>query len=66
MTIAKEVDLKDPVENLGAQMLRQAAVNTGEALVTLDARPARWAIAGIDMRELLSSAVSSSRRDQFE
>jgi chaperonin GroEL len=32
VTIAKEVDLKDPEENLGAQMLRQAAVNTGDAV----------------------------------
>jgi chaperonin GroEL len=32
MTIAEEVDLKDPEENLGAQMLRQAAVKTGEAV----------------------------------
>lgn len=30
VTIAKEFDLKDPEENLGAQMLRQAAVKTGE------------------------------------
>ena len=28
--IAKEFDLKDPEENLGAQMLRQAAEKTGE------------------------------------
>ena len=32
VTIAKELDLEDPEENLGAQMLRQAAVNTGEAV----------------------------------
>jgi chaperonin GroEL len=32
VTIAKEMDLKDPEENLGVQMLRQAAVNTGEAV----------------------------------
>ena len=32
VTIAKEVDLKDPEENLGAQMLRQAAERTGEAV----------------------------------
>ena len=32
VTIAKEIDLKDPEENLGAQMLRQAAVKTGEAV----------------------------------
>ena len=32
VTIAKEVELKDPEENLGAQVLRQAAVRTGEAV----------------------------------
>jgi chaperonin GroEL len=32
VTIAKEVDLEDPVENLGAQMLRQAAEKTGESV----------------------------------
>lgn len=32
VTIAKEVDLVDPEENLGAQMLRQAAEKTGEAV----------------------------------
>jgi chaperonin GroEL len=32
VTIAKEVDLKDPEENLGAQMIRQAAERTGEAV----------------------------------
>jgi len=32
VTIAKEVDLPDPEENLGAQMLRQAAEKTSEAV----------------------------------
>lgn len=32
VTIAKEIELKDPEENLGAQMLRQAAERTGEAV----------------------------------
>ncbi len=32
VTIAKEVELKDPTENLGAQMIRQAAERTGEAV----------------------------------
>ena len=32
VTIAKETDLKDPEENLGAQMLRQAAEKTGDAV----------------------------------
>jgi len=32
VTIAKEMELKDPEENLGARMLRQAAEKTGEAV----------------------------------
>ena len=32
VTIAKEVDLKDPEENLGAQVLREAAAQTGDAV----------------------------------
>ena len=32
VTIAKEVELKDPEENLGARMMRQAAERTGDAV----------------------------------
>src|SRR5512135_3816177 len=32
VTIAKEVELKDPEENLGARMLREAAERTGDAV----------------------------------
>ena len=32
VTIARRVDLPDPEQNLGAQMLREAAVRTGEAV----------------------------------
>jgi chaperonin GroEL len=32
VTIAKEIDLKDPEENLGARMIRQAAERTGDAV----------------------------------
>ena len=32
MTIAKEEELKDPEENLGAQMLREAAERTGDVV----------------------------------
>ena len=32
VTIAKEMDLEDPEENLGAQMLRQAAEKTGDSV----------------------------------
>ncbi|MBL8179868.1 MAG: chaperonin GroEL [Bryobacterales bacterium] len=32
VTIAKEIDLQDPVENLGARMIREAAERTGSAV----------------------------------
>jgi chaperonin GroEL len=32
VTIARELRLKDPIEDLGAQMLRQAAIRTGDAV----------------------------------
>jgi chaperonin GroEL len=32
VTIAKEIELKDPEENLGARMIRQAAERTGDAV----------------------------------
>src|SRR5579862_2717893 len=32
VTIAKEMELEDPEENLGAQMLRQAAEKTGDSV----------------------------------
>jgi chaperonin GroEL len=32
VTIAKEIELKDPVENLGARLLREAAERTGDAV----------------------------------
>ena len=32
VTIAKQFDLKDPEENLGAQVLREAAERTGDAV----------------------------------
>src|SRR5688572_33321678 len=32
VTIAKEIELKDPEQNLGARMIRDAAVRTGDAV----------------------------------
>ena len=32
VTIAKEMDLQDPIENLGAQVLREAAERTADAV----------------------------------
>ena len=31
VTVAKTIELKDPIENLGAQMVKQAAVQTGDS-----------------------------------
>ena len=31
VTVAKTIELKDPIENLGAQMVKQAAIQTGDA-----------------------------------
>ena len=30
VTVAKTVELKDPIENLGAQMVKQASIRTGD------------------------------------
>jgi len=30
VTVAKAIELEDPIENLGAQMLKQAAIKTAE------------------------------------
>ena len=30
VTVAKTIELKDPIENLGAQMVKQASIKTGE------------------------------------
>ena len=41
VTIAKEFDLKDPEENLGARMLRQAAEKTGDMVRVTEPAPRR-------------------------
>jgi chaperonin GroEL len=46
VTIAKEFDLKDPEENLGARMLRQAAEKTGDMV----GHGRRWNQHGNDTR----------------
>jgi len=58
VTIAKEFDLKDPEENLGAQMLRQAAEKTGE--IVGDAADRTIA------RPIGRSAATSMRQQQRE
>ena len=33
VTVAKAIELEDPVQNMGAQMLKQAAIKTADKLV---------------------------------
>jgi chaperonin GroEL len=58
VTIAKEMELKDPVENLGAQMIRQAAERTGEAVGdgTSTATILAHAIFGDGLRNVVAGA----------
>jgi chaperonin GroEL len=58
VTIAKEMELKDPAENLGAQMIRQAAERTGEAVGdgTSTATLLAHAIVGDGLRNVVAGA----------
>ena len=64
-TIAKEIDLNDPEENLEVQMLRQAAEKTGDGTSTaVRPRADRVQVATIpaDNDLLLSQGMSMARR----
>jgi hypothetical protein len=39
ISVVKEIDLKDPVENLGARMVREVASKTSDIAGAGDARP---------------------------
>jgi chaperonin GroEL len=60
VTIAKAVDLKDPEENLGARMLREAAVRTGDAVGdgTTTATVLAYAILSGGARNVVAGASS--------
>ena len=58
VTIAKEFDLKDPEENLGAQVLRQAAEKTGDAAGAL----ASQRVASAPARKMLLTDFTPGRR----
>jgi chaperonin GroEL len=74
VTIAKEFDLKDPGENLGAQILRQAAEKTGDAVgdgtststilaKTICAEGVRSVVAGasaIDLKRVLDRGAKAA------
>ena len=42
VTVAKEIDLKDPMENLGAQMVREVASKTSDVAGTAPPRQPCW------------------------
>jgi len=58
VTIAKEFELKDPEENLGAQMMRQAAEKTGDVVGdgTSTATILAYAIFGDGLRNVVAGA----------
>ena len=42
VTVAKEIDLKDPLENMGAQMVREVASKTSDTAGTARRRQPCW------------------------
>ncbi len=42
VTIAKEIELKDPFENMGAQLVKEVATKTNESLATGPPRRRSW------------------------
>ena len=68
VTIAKEIDLKDPEENLGAQMIREAAERTGEAVGdgTSTATILAHAIIAEGMRNVAAGASAIDLKRGFE
>ena len=42
VTVAKEIELKDPLENMGAQMVREVASKTSDVAATGRPRPPCW------------------------
>ena len=53
VTVAKEIDLKDPLENMGAQMVREVASKTSDT-----------AGDGTTTATVLAQAISSRRRQE--
>ena len=68
VTIAKEVRLRDPVEDLGAQMLRQAAIRTGDAVGdgTTTATLLAYALFADGMRNVVAGASAIDLKRGFD
>jgi chaperonin GroEL len=68
VTIAREVKLRDPLENMGAQMLRQAAVRTGDAVGdgTTTATLLAYAIFSEGVRNVVAGASAVELKRGFD
>ena len=42
VTVAKEIELQDPFENMGAQLLKEAATKTNDIAATAPPHPPSW------------------------
>ena len=42
VTVAKEIELRDPIENMGAQLVKEVASKTADRLATAPRRPRFW------------------------
>ena len=60
VTIAKEIELEDPFENMGAQLVREVSVKTND--VAGDGMPSRTPRAGMPSRTSLPSAWRPASR----
>lgn len=42
VSVAKEIELKDPIENMGAQLVKEVASKTADQAGTVPPRPPSW------------------------
>ena len=67
VTVAKTITLKDPVENLGAQMVKQAAIqtgdNAGDGTTTSTLLAKELILEGMNHLSQKHNAVSIKKRD---
>jgi chaperonin GroEL len=64
VTIAKEIDLKDPEENLGAQVLKEAAERTGDEVGDGTSNGNRACIRDLRRRSAQPRGASERHRSQ--
>ena len=67
VTVAKEIELPDPFENMGAQLLKEAATKTNDIAGdgTTTATVLAQALVRVGMRNVAAGAYSGDRRRQL-